>query len=101
MSNVFNQMKDMYKMQREAKKLQKQMKQVKVTGESRNGLVKMYYNGAQELEDMRIDPELLDEERHDDLVNAIKEAQKDFQKKLQKQMAKDMDIGQLKSMLGG
>lgn len=100
MSNVFGQMKDLYKMQREAKKMQKKMKKIKVTGESRNEKVRMYFNGAQELENITFEDELLDPDRVDDLADAIKEAYKDFQKKLQKEMAKDMDMGQLKNMLG-
>lgn len=101
MANAFNQMKDLYKMQREAKKMQKKMKAVKVSGESRDGLVRMYFNGAQELEDMTIDSSLLSEDQVGNLVEDIKEAYKDFQKKLQKEMAKDVDIDQLRGMLGG
>ncbi len=99
MANVFNQMKDLYKMQREAKKMQEQMRQVKVSGESKRGLVHMYFNGAQELENMTIDPELLSEDMHDELISQIKEAYKDFQKKSQKELAKDMDINKLRDML--
>lgn len=100
MSNVFGQMKDVYRMQREAKKMQEQMKKVKVSGESRDGLVRMYFNGAQELENVTIDPELLDTTRASDLVDAIKEAYKDHQKKLQKELAKEMDLDQLRGLLG-
>jgi DNA-binding YbaB/EbfC family protein len=100
MPNVFNQMKDAYKLQREAKKMQEQMRKIKVSGESRNGFVRVYFNGAQEIENMTIDAQLMDPSRHEDLVNAIKEAYKDYQKKLQKEMAKDLDISKLRNMLG-
>ncbi len=100
MSNVFGQMKDVYRMQREAKKMQEQMKKVKVSGESRDGLVRMYFNGAQELENVTVDPELLDTTRASDLIDAIKEAYKDHQKKLQKELAKEMDMDQLRGLLG-
>lgn len=97
---MFEQFKDLYKMQREAKKLQEDMRKIHVTGESRDGKLKMYYNGAQELEDMNIEDELMDPTMKDRLINDIKEAQKDFQKKLQKQAMKDIDMNQIKNMLG-
>ena len=100
MSNVFGQMKDLYKMQREAKKMQQQMRKVKVSGQSKDGLLRLYFNGAQELEDVTIDTELLDPEKQADVVEGFKEAYKDYQKKLQKELAKDMDINQLRGMLG-
>lgn len=100
MSNVFGQMKDLYKMQREAKKMQEQMRKIKVTGESRKGTVRMYFNGAQELENVTVDESMLDSGSQEEMVGAIKEAYKDYQKKLQKEMSKNVDMAQLKSMLG-
>lgn len=93
-------MKDLYKMQREAKKMQKRMREVKVTGESRDGMVRMYFNGAQELENVTVDDELLSPDRVSDLTEGIKEAYKDMQKRLQKEMAKDLDIDEIRGMLG-
>lgn len=90
----------MYKMQREAKKMQQQMRKVKVSGASRNEMVRVYFNGAQEIENITIDDELLSPEQGGALVDSIKEAYKDYQKKLQKELAKDMDIDQIKGMLG-
>ncbi|MBN1618796.1 YbaB/EbfC family nucleoid-associated protein [Candidatus Dojkabacteria bacterium] len=100
MANVFNQMKDLYNMQREAKKMKDKMKLIKVTGESRKGQVRLYFNGAQELENLTIEEELLNPEMNSVLVEAFKEAYKDFQKKLQKQMMKDIDLGSIRNMLG-
>lgn len=100
MANVFGQMKDLYKMQREAKKMQEQMRKVKVSGSSKDGMVRMYFNGAQELENVTVDDEVLALESAEDLTNAIKEAYKDYQKKLQKELAKDVDIDQIRGMLG-
>lgn len=97
---MFDQVRDLYKMQREAKKLQEEMRKIRVTGESRDGKLKMYYNGAQELEDMSIDDGLMDPSMKDIFVKDVKEAQKDFQKKLQKQAMKDIDINQVRNMLG-
>ncbi|MBN2101163.1 YbaB/EbfC family nucleoid-associated protein [Candidatus Dojkabacteria bacterium] len=100
MANAFTQMKDLYKMQREAKKMQNEMRKIKVSGESKRGSVRMYFNGAQEIENITIDEELLDPERQDELVEAVKQAYKDYQKKLQKQMMKNFDMNQLRGMLG-
>ncbi|MFH1546914.1 MAG: YbaB/EbfC family nucleoid-associated protein [bacterium] len=97
---MFDQLKDMYKMQREAKKLQEEMRKIRITGESRDGKLKVYYNGAQELEDMNIDDSLMDPSMKDLFVKNMKEAQKDFQKKLQKQAMKDIDMDQIRNILG-
>ncbi len=100
MANIFGQMKDLYKMQREAKKMQDKMKKLKVTGESKDGNIRMYFNGAQELEDMTIDSSILNPEDQDRIIEGVKQAYQDFQKKLQKKMAKNFDMDQLKSMMG-
>lgn len=100
MSNVFGQMKDLYKMQREAKKMQEEMRKVKVSGQSRDGKVRLYFNGAQEIENAMIDDELLAQSMHDELVDRLKEAYKDYQKKLSKELSKDFDINRLRGMLG-
>jgi DNA-binding YbaB/EbfC family protein len=89
---------EILKMQSEAKKLQSKMREKKIKGESKNGMVKIYMNGAQEFEDVHIDEEYLSPDMENALKKGFKEAFKDYQKKLQKEMAQDMDIDQLKSM---
>ena len=93
--------KDLLKMQGEAKKLQNQMKQVIIEGNSKDGQVVVKIDGTQEILDIVISNDLLNPLMNDILVKQIKEAFKDAQKKLQKEMVKDMDIDKLKSMLGG
>lgn len=100
MGNPFGQMKDLYKMQKEAKTLQKKMREQKITGESKDGQVVIYMNGAQEFEDFEIDDNLLSPEMFDVLKRNFDEAFKDYQKKLQKEMAKDFDMDKIKQMLG-
>jgi DNA-binding protein YbaB len=100
MANLFGQMKDIYKMQKEAKQMQKKMRKVKVTGESKDGNIRMYFNGAQELEDVSVDSSVLSEDNQDKVVEGIKQAYKDYQKKLQKKMARNFDMDQLKNMMG-
>ena len=91
---------ELIKMQNEAKKLQNQLREKKIKGESKNGMVRIYMNGAQEFEDVYIDEDYLDPDMMDQIKKGFKEAFKDYQKKLQKEMVQDMDLDQLKSMFG-
>ena len=83
---------ELIKMQNEAKKLQNQLREKKIKGESKNGMVRIYMNGAQEFEDVYIDEEYLDPDMMDQIKKGFKEAFKDYQKKLQKEMVQDMDL---------
>lgn len=100
MANVFSQIKDVYKLQREAKEMQKKMREQKITGQSDDGRVKLFMNGAQELEDVFIDDTLLSPDMSDILRKGFKEAFKDFQKKLQKELASNFDLNDIKRALG-
>ena len=93
-------MKDLYKMQREAKAMQKKLREKTISGESKDGTVVVHMNGAQEFESVEIVDVLLDPSMLDKLNDAMKEAFKDAQKKLQKEMAKNMDLDSIKGMLG-
>ena len=85
---------ELLKMQSEARKMQKKMRERKITGESRDGLLKIYMNGAQEFEDIQINEDM----DIDGIKRRMKEAFKDYQKRLQKEMAQDMDLDSLKNM---
>lgn len=100
MANVFSQARDLYKMQREAKAMQKKMKQVTVAGYSKDELVEVKINGVNEVEDINIDTQLLNPAKKQIVEKAIIEAFKDSSKKLQKELLKDMDLDKMKSMLG-
>ncbi len=89
---------EVLKMQGEAKKLQKKLRERKIKGESKNGMVVIYMNAAQEFEDVHIDDEYLSPDMSEALKKGFKEAFKDYQKKLQKEMVQDMDMDQLKNM---
>lgn len=80
--------------------MQNKMREQKVTGESRDGKVKIFMNLAQEFEDIHIDDEYLNPDSKDKLKRGMNEAFKDYQKKLQKEMVKDIDLDQIKRMLG-
>ncbi|MBW7953252.1 MAG: YbaB/EbfC family nucleoid-associated protein [Candidatus Dojkabacteria bacterium] len=101
MGGAFKQIKDIYKLQKEAREMQKKMKNIHVTGKSDDELVVVSINGTQEVEDITIEDRLLSPSEKKLLVKGIKQALKDAQKKLQKELMKDMDLGQLKGMLGG
>jgi len=98
---AFGQMKELYKLQKEARRMQKEMKKLSVEGYSKDELVRMVLNGLQEIEDMEIDESLLTPGNARALINAIKEAHRDASKEVQKEMAKGMDLDKMKSMLGG
>lgn len=91
---------ELIKMQNEAKKMQSKMRERKIKGVSRNGMVEIYMNGAQEFEDIFIDEAYLDPDMMGKIKEGLKEAFKDYQKKLQRDMAQDIDLDQIKSMFG-
>ncbi|MBU0975337.1 MAG: YbaB/EbfC family nucleoid-associated protein [Patescibacteria group bacterium] len=96
----FGKLGELYKMQKEAREMQKKMKALIIDGESKDGLVVVSINGTQEIEDVSIEDSLLSVDRKDDLIKRLKQAAKAANKKLQKEMMKDMDMGKLKGMLG-
>ena len=91
-------MREMLKMQSEAKKMQKQLQSRTLKGESKDGLLTIHMNAAQEFQDIDIDQEVLEMEDIDQIKKRMKEAFKDYQKKLQKEMMQNMDIDSLKNM---
>lgn len=100
MANLFSQAKDIYKMQKEARAMQKKMKEIVVSGFSKDELVEIELNGANELENIEIADELLSSAKKQKLEKNIIEAFKDATKNLQKELMKDMDLDKMKSMLG-
>lgn len=90
---------ELIKMQMEAKKMQNRLREKKISGESKDGMLKLYLNGAQEFEDIWVDDNLMDIDMMDRFKKDMKEAFKDYQKKLQKEMAQDFDLDKLKGML--
>jgi len=88
------------KMQYEAKQMQKRMREKKIYGESKDGKVKIYMNMAQEFEDIYIDESILSQGSLDLIKKGMEEAFKDYQKRMQKEAVKDLDLNQLRDMLG-
>ncbi len=100
MANVFGNMKDLYKVQKEAKEMQKKLREKKISGESKDGRITVFMNGAQEYEGIEIDDMLLDPDMKDLFKTDMEEAFKDYQKKLQKSMQESFNVDDVKSMLG-
>jgi DNA-binding YbaB/EbfC family protein len=96
----FGKLGEIYKLQKEARAMQKKMKAININGESKDGLVVVNINGANEVEDIDIDEGLLTAENKDRLIKSLKQAFKMANKKLQKEMMKDVDLNKLKGMLG-
>ncbi|HOV17744.1 MAG TPA: YbaB/EbfC family nucleoid-associated protein [Candidatus Dojkabacteria bacterium] len=92
--------KELIKMQMEAKKMQSKLREKKITGESKDKMLKITMNGAQEFEDIQIDESLMDIDMIDRFKKDMSEAFKDYQKKLQKEMAQDIDLDKIKGLLG-
>ena len=91
--------KELIKMQMEAKKMQNKLREKKITGESKDKMLKITMNGAQEFEDIQIDESLMDIDMIDRFKKDMSEAFRDYQKKLQKEMAQDIDLDKIKGLL--
>lgn len=97
---MFGKLGDIYKLQKEAREMQKNMKVIKVSGLSRNEDVEVVMDGTQEILEIGINDELINLDKKNYLEKAIIEAVKDAQKKIQKEMMKNMDLDKIKQMLG-
>jgi DNA-binding protein YbaB len=82
---MFDQLKDLYNLKKQAEELQKQMANEQITGTSRDGKFTVTLNGNQELINLEIAPDanLLAEE----IKKSVKEAHKDAQDKLKSVLA--------------
>lgn len=97
----FGKVGELYRLQKEARAMQKKMKAISIEGESGDGNVVVAIDGTQEITDIDIAEEILSPDKKEKLINDIKDACKSAQKKLQKEMMKDMDMDKLRGMLGG
>lgn len=101
MNNPFSNVKDLIALQREAKEMEKKMKEQRFHGKSKKDLVEVVVDGTQSIISLSIDDMLLSPQMKESLVGQLKEALTDAQKALQKSMASSMDMDKLKSMFGG
>lgn len=97
---MFGKLGDIYKLQKEAREMQKNLKNIKISGLSKNEEVEVVMDGTQEVLEVGIKDELLSADKKNYLEKSIIEAINDAQKKIQKEMMKNMDLGKIKQMLG-
>lgn len=89
---MFDQIKDLYNLRKQAQEMQKQMEQVAVTGTSRDGRLKITINGTQELVSVKCEaPESLSPA---EVEKMVKEAHEDAQKQL-----KNIMVDKFKGMM--
>jgi len=70
----FGQMKDMYALQKKAKQLQKELKEMEIEATSTDGEVTVVASGEMKVVSVQINPEFLKEDSQAALETAIKEA---------------------------
>lgn len=68
------QAKDLNNLRKQAQAIQKELKDTLIEVTELDGLVKVVFTGEQKLEELHIDPSLLDPGKQKDLENAIKNA---------------------------
>ncbi|MBF0138291.1 MAG: YbaB/EbfC family nucleoid-associated protein [Magnetococcus sp. DMHC-1] len=82
MKNLGNMLKQAQQMQERMVKMQEELAQTTVTGQSGGGLVVVTMNGKQELQKVRIDPKLLQPEEVEMLEDLVAAAFNDAQRRL-------------------
>ncbi|OQA04863.1 MAG: Nucleoid-associated protein [bacterium ADurb.Bin400] len=68
----FSKMKDLYELQKKARKLQKELKDTEIEATSANGWVTVVFNGEQHMTDIHIAEEALRPENKKDLEKDLK-----------------------------
>ena len=92
--NLFGQAKDLYKLQKQAKKIKKDLKNIHVEAEH-NG-VTIVINGEQEVMEVKISDELLHSDKKGELQKILVQA---FNKGVKK--AQEIAAEKMKDMMGG
>jgi DNA-binding YbaB/EbfC family protein len=69
----FGQMKDMYQLQKKAKDVQKQLKNLEIEARSTDGLVAAVVNGEMKIVEIQISDEMMDPAKKSALQTALKE----------------------------
>lgn len=68
------QAKDLNNLRKQAQQIQKELKDTLIEVTELDGQVKVVFTGEQKLEELHVDPQLLDPSRQKDVENAIKNA---------------------------
>jgi DNA-binding YbaB/EbfC family protein len=84
---VFNQMKQIYEMQKKAKELQRQLETIKVEKSNQSRSLTVVVNGAQKIESIQIDPSWLSTDKKAALESSLAQLINDAFEAAQKQSA--------------
>ena len=84
---MFNQIKQVYEMQKKAKELQKQLESIRTEKKDSNGSLAVTVNGAQKLCSVRIDTSWFTPEKKEALEKALVEVVNDAFQEIQNQTA--------------
>ena len=69
----FGQMKELYSLQKKAKEIQKELKNLEIEARSADGNVTAVVNGEMKIVEIKIEDELLEPSRKTELQNALKD----------------------------
>ena len=72
LGDKLQQAKDLNNLRKQAQQIQKELKDTLIEVTELDGMVKVVFTGEQKLEELHIDPQLLDPSKQKDLENAIK-----------------------------
>ena len=72
LGDKLQQAKDLNNLRKQAQQIQKELKDTLIEVTELDGMVKVTFTGEQKLEELHIDPQLLDPSKQKDLENAIK-----------------------------
>ncbi|MDD3774038.1 MAG: YbaB/EbfC family nucleoid-associated protein [Patescibacteria group bacterium] len=92
----FGQMRELMKLQSQAKKMQKELRQTVVEAEGEGGKIKVEINGEQNVQNIEIDESLLEPQNKTNLERALVRTLQEGSKAIQKIVAQKG-----KSMMGG
>jgi hypothetical protein len=92
---MFNKLKQLQDLRKQAKDLKSSMSQETVTGEALAGAIKITMDGNQDIKDVDINDELLSVDNKEKLEQGIKEAFQAAVKNLQSLMMRKMQSGEI------
>jgi len=92
---MFEQLKNLASLRKQASEMKRQLESELIIGESLNGQVKISMDGSQKIKEVFIDESLLEASNQDKLQNAIKDAFSKANKELQMMMVRKMQAGEI------
>lgn len=92
---MFNKLKQIKDLRKQAKELQNNLAQDSITAESKGGQIKITMDGNQQVKNVEIEESLLSSENKEKLENSLKETYNKGIKEVQTLMARKMQSGDL------